>query len=94
MAMWKLKDTETVEKQQKLMIARREMGGGWVKQVMGIKKCTQLVKHPAFEFGLGHNLTVGEFKPHIGLSAVSAEPNLDSLSPSMSAFSLSLSNIN
>ena len=33
----------------------------------------------------GHDLTVGEFEPHIGLFAVSAEPASDPLSPSFSA---------
>ena len=34
-------------------------------------------------FGSGHDLTVGEFKPHIGLRAVSTEPAWES--PSLSA---------
>ena len=48
------------------------------------------------DFGSGHDLTVGGFEPHIRLSADSAEPAWDSLSPSLSAppllaLSLSLS---
>ena len=35
-------------------------------------------------FGSSHDLTVHEFKPHTGLSAVSAEPPLDPLSLSLS----------
>ena len=38
----------------------------------------QSVKCPTFV--LGHDLTVHEFEPHIGLSAVSAEPASDPLS--------------
>ena len=36
-------------------------------------------------FGSGRDLTVHEFQPHIGLSAVRAEPASDPLSPSRSA---------
>ena len=39
----------------------------------------------ASDFGSGQNLTVCKFKHHIGLSAVSAEPISDPLSPSLSA---------
>ena len=39
-------------------------------------------------FGSGRELTVCEFKPHIGLSADSMEPAWDSLSPSVSALPL------
>ena len=37
------------------------------------------------DFGSGHDLTVREFKPHIGLVAVSSELASDPLSPSLSA---------
>ena len=37
------------------------------------------------DLGLGHNLTVREFKPCMVLSAASPEPALDPLSPSLSA---------
>ena len=52
------------------------MQGAWV---------AQLVKHP--DFGSGHDLTVREFEPHIGLCADSSEPGacLGFLSPSLSA---------
>ena len=40
----------------------------------------QSVKHPTPDFGSGHDLTVREFEPHIGLCADSAEPAWDSLS--------------
>ena len=39
----------------------------------------------AYNFSSGHDLRVCEFKCHIGLSAVSMEPTLDALSPSLSA---------
>ena len=49
----------------------------------------------ASDIGSGLGLTVCEFKPRVGLSAVSTEPPSDPLSPSLSAhpclFSLSLS---
>ena len=56
----------------------------------------QLVKRPTSS---GHDLTVRGFKPYIGLSAVSADPALDPLSPSLAAppllaCTLSLSKIN
>ena len=41
--------------------------------------------HEMLEFGSGHDITVPEFKPHIRLSAVSAELASDPLSPSLSA---------
>ena len=64
--------------------------GAWV---------AQSVNHQTLDFGLGHDLTVCEFKPRIRLSALSTELTLDALSPSCSAlpmlvFSLSLSKIN
>ena len=37
------------------------------------------------DLGAGHDLTVWEFEPRIGLCADSAEPAWDSLSPSLSA---------
>ena len=43
------------------------------------------VKCLTLDFGSGHDLTVCEFKPHVGLFAVSAEPTWDPLSPSLSA---------
>ena len=45
----------------------------------------QSVKRPALGFGSAHDLTVCEFEPCIGLSAVSAEPTSDPLSPSLLA---------
>ena len=45
----------------------------------------QSVKHPTLGLGSGHDLTVWEFEPHIGLQAASVEPAWDSLSPSLSA---------
>ena len=52
----------------------------------------QLVKHPTLDFSSGHDLSVCEIKPHVGLCADLTEPAWDSLSPSLSApFLLSLS---
>ena len=48
----------------------------------------QSVKHLTLDFGSGHDLTVCEFKPHIGLCTDSVEPTWDSLSPSLSALPL------
>ena len=42
------------------------------------------------DFDSGHDLTVHEFEPRVGLSAVGTEPALDPLSPPLS---LSLSNL-
>ena len=42
---------------------------------------TQLVEGPTLDFGSGHDLTVPEIEPCIGLHADSAEPAWDSLSP-------------
>ena len=55
---------------------------------------TQSVKHLTLDFSSGHDITVHEFEPHIGLCADSAEPAWDPLSPSLSASPLlSLSKI-
>ena len=43
------------------------------------------VKHPTLDFSSGRDLTVPESGACIGLSAVSTEPSLDPLSPSLSA---------
>ena len=54
----------------------------------------QLVKHPVLGFGSGHDLTVREFEPCVGLCADSAEPAWDSFSLSLRhdpAHALSLS---
>ena len=48
----------------------------------------QLVRRLILDFSSGHDLTVHEFEPHIGLSAVSTEPPSDPLSLSLSATSL------
>ena len=50
----------------------------------------QSVKPPT-SFGSGHDLTVREFEPCIGLSAVSTEPVLDPLSHPSPTLSLFLS---
>ena len=70
-------------KQKKKMA---EGDGGWV---------AQLIEHQTLVFCLGHDLTVCEIKPCIGLCADSTEPAWDSLSVPLSlcpcpAFSLSL----
>ena len=41
------------------------------------------VKHPTLDLSSGHDLTVREFKPHIGLCADGVEPAWDSVSPSL-----------
>ena len=48
----------------------------------------QLVKHPSLDFSSGHELTVHGINLCIGLYVNGAEPALDSLSPSVSAFPL------
>ena len=42
----------------------------------------QSVKRPILDFGSGHDLTVREFKPCIGLGTDDAKPAWDSLPPS------------
>ena len=49
------------------------------------------VKRLTLDFSSGHDLTVREFQPRVGLCADSAEPAWDSLCPSPSPLSLSLS---
>ena len=44
----------------------------------------QSVKHLTFGFDSGHDLTVREFEPHVGLCADSVEPAWDSVSLSLS----------
>ena len=44
----------------------------------------QLVERLIPDFSSGHDLTVPEFEPRIGLWADSTEPAWDSLSPSLS----------
>ena len=45
----------------------------------------QLVKRLTLDLSSTRDLMVREFKPHTGLDAVSTEPALDPLSPSLSA---------
>ena len=57
----------------------------------------QSVKRPTLDFGSGHDLTVRECEPCMGLCTDSTEPAWDSLSSSLSAppllaLSVSLSN--
>ena len=52
-----------------------EVRGAWV---------AQLVKSPTLGFVSGHDLTVCEFEPLIGLHADSMKPAGNSLSPSLS----------
>ena len=57
----------------------------------------QSVKYLTLDFGIGHDLSVGEFEPHLWLCTDSMEPAWDSLSsslpapPQLSLLSLSLS---
>ena len=46
-------------------------------------RVAQSVKRPALDFGSGHDLTVREFEPCIGLHADSGQPAWDSLSLSL-----------
>ena len=50
-------------------------GGAWV---------AQSVKGLTPDFGSGHDLTVCDIEPRIGLCVVSPEPTLDPLSPTLS----------
>ena len=62
-----------------------DSGGAWG---------AQSVKRPTFDFGSGHDITVRELEPHVGLHAVRVEPAWDSLSLPLSGpplFVLSLS---
>ena len=43
----------------------------------------QLVKRQTLGFGSGHDLTICEFEPLVGLCPGSVEPAWDSLSPSL-----------
>ena len=45
----------------------------------------QLVKHPALDFGSGHDLMVCGIEPCVTPCAESTEPAWDSISPSFSA---------
>ena len=59
----------------------------------------QSVEHPTLGFVSGHDPTICELEPRVGLCADSAEPASDSVSPSFSApplltLSLSLSKVN
>ena len=56
------------------MVKKQFLRGSWV---------AQLVKGPTLDFGSGHDLTVCEIEPHVGLCSVSTEPVWDSLSPSL-----------
>ena len=47
----------------------------------------QLVECPTLDFSSGHDLTVRELEPHVGLCAVSAKPALDPLALPPSAAS-------
>ena len=48
-------------------------------------------ERPTLDLGSGRDLTVREFRPHIGLCADSAEPAWDSLSSNLSTSPLILS---
>ena len=51
------------------------------------------VKRPTLDLSSGHDLTIHEFEPHVGLSAESVESAWDSLSLPL-PYSVSLSKIN
>ena len=52
-------------------VRKGQVGGAWV---------AQSVKRPTLDFGSGHDLTVREKEPHVGLCADGVEPAWDSLS--------------
>ena len=58
------------------VIKNVNLRGAWV---------AQLVKCLTLDFSSGHDLTVCETEPHVGLCADGAEPAWDSFSPSLSA---------
>ena len=51
---------------------------------LGINGVPGWLSRLSVQLGSGHDLMVHGFEPHIGLSAVSVEPALDPLSPSLS----------
>ena len=53
--------------------------GAWV---------AQMVKGPSLDFHAGHDLTVPEFEPRVGLCMDSTEPAWDPLAPSLSLSAL------
>ena len=55
---------------------KNDVWGAWVAQP---------AKHPTLDFSSGHDITVCEFEPHVGLCANSTEPAWGSLSPFLSA---------
>ena len=59
------------EKPSLTMLSKRKIRGTWV---------APSVKRPTVGFGSGHDLTVRESEPSMGLCADSAEPAWDSLS--------------
>ena len=46
------------------------------------------IKHPTLGFSTGHDLTVCEIEPQVGLCTDSVEPAWDSVSPPLSAYTL------
>ena len=56
-------------------------------EILGLRGAwvAKMVKHPTLYFDSGHALTVCEFEPHIGLSAMSVQSLLGILSTSLSA---------
>ena len=50
-----------------------------------LQHLAQLVEHLTLGFSSGHDLTVREFEPHVGLCVESVEPAWDSFSPPLSA---------
>ena len=64
--------------------------GSWVAElpVAGVERgCRRVpgwLSQLGVDFSSGHDLTVHEFKPHVGLCVDSAEPAWDSLSLSLS----------
>ena len=61
---------ETEEEKESVLKRLASGASGWITSG----------KHLTLDFGSGHDLTVCEFKPRIGLHTVSAESAWDSLS--------------
>ena len=59
--------------QQEEREQEKNFWGAWV---------TQSVEHPTLDLSSGHDLTVREFEPHVGLCAGGVEPAWDFVSPS------------
>ena len=53
---------------------QKERRGPPATRILIVQGVAQSVEHPTVDFGSGHDLTVGEIEPHVGLCADSMEP--------------------